>query len=380
MYLKRIRPNYVTYHMLIRAFQRVGEGNGSISVFEKMKANGLQPSIESYLLIIKLMSKTDSKRSFELLREMASIYVPSYLNSNGPYSPRKSNASQNEETIFPLIKGYTSIISAIGQKRVHSSYLQAFRYFTRASQLGIKPDSIFYASMISVALDHLEIEEAEKLLKEAFEKSPRPNVALYNQQMEIFLQKQQPSNAIVVFSKIKSSPSLLLNANSYVIMIKASFSLPISLDEAAKSAKAFFQEALQQRHIITRPLERRRLFTKYLQILGEHSQIEEMVQVYDQMINFNITPSLNVFHALLADFGKFENLPMVERVYSDMLERRIKPNNKTYQILTDICRIDPLSVIVSIPENEKIFTKIPEKKNSLSRYLATFLQEQPNHD
>jgi len=130
---------------------------------------------------------------------------------------------------------------------------------------------------------------------------------------------------------------------------------------------------LTQPHFHFARKEAVKAFKEYMEILGEQSQVEELTRVYEVMKKSGVVLPLGSYNQLLADFGKLGEVAMAEQIYTDMLQREIKPSEKTYHILINICRLDPLSVILSRSKDEERFKKAPPNSDirSVLDYLRT---------
>ena len=180
-------------------------------IFRAAKERGITPGIDFYTIAIKSAAESNLKTAFNILTELQTVHG--------------SGALRN---------AYTSLLTAIGTKKGPrtDSLQEGLAFLRNVPRLGLKLDSAMYSAAISMALFHAEVPLAEQLLVEAMNAVNHPQLHLYNLQMEILCQQQQPMQALQVFSKLKSNLWLRPNVTTYITLIRIYFSMPVSADEA----------------------------------------------------------------------------------------------------------------------------------------------------
>jgi len=211
MKTRGVRPNEVTFHVLLRAFQRSSQD--VLAIFALAKKKGLPISLDSYTIVIKAVAEKNSEKALALLQELKAVHGPGSLGN-----------------------AFTSVVLEIGRRRGprSSSLDEGLSLFRSAGKLGIKPDSTLHAVAINLALFHSNLPLAEKLLKGALQEVKQPATSLYNLQMEVHYQREEPAAALEVYSRLKSDPWNKPTVATNMILIKTYFALPISGEEAVK--------------------------------------------------------------------------------------------------------------------------------------------------
>ena len=181
--IESIKCDEVTYNTLIKGCSKLGEYDQAALFFQEMKSNGVKPNKITYNSMMDLFVK---KKDFNGL--MATLEM---MKSNG---------------LIPDQFSYSIVLNGIKSCKTNKdTFKSTMSYITQVIEDGtIKPDEVFYNSLIDVCIKYNEVEMALSFYEDMQKKNIIPSPITFGILIKVFGRKNDLQRAFGIFEHMRN--------------------------------------------------------------------------------------------------------------------------------------------------------------------------------
>lgn len=118
---------------------------------------------------------------------------------------------------------------------------------------------------------------------------------------------------------------------------------------AAEVTLSIFRHMQRRHHVRPDTLA----YSVAIAALTDANRGEEAHELYQQMRSERVPPSSRIFENLFRWFGRAGRMDRVDALYEDLLATGIRPSAQLSNVLINVCRMEPLSVVLGAAELDR---------------------------
>ncbi|KAI5007672.1 hypothetical protein ZWY2020_008720 [Hordeum vulgare] len=287
-------PDASAYTALVSAFSRASRFRDAVAVFRRMVANGIQPAIVTYNVVLHVYSK---------------IAVP--------WKDVVALVDSMKNDGIPLDRyTYNTLISCC---RRGALYKEAAKVFDEMRAAGFEPDKVTFNSLLDVYGKARMHDEAIGVLKEMELGGCPPSVVTYNSLISSYVKDGLLKEAAELKEEMEVK-GIQPDVITYTTLISG-------LDRAGKidAAIGTYDEMLRngcKPNLCT--------YNALIKLHGVRGKFPEMMAVFDDLRSAGFVPDVVTWNTLLAVFGQNGLDSEVSGVFKEMKKSGYVPERDTY--------------------------------------------------
>ncbi|KAJ8529232.1 hypothetical protein K7X08_036067 [Anisodus acutangulus] len=309
-----VKPDLVLYNTLIDGLCKVGKQEEGFKLMEKMRLeSGYEPNTVTYNCLIDGFCRAgEIERSYELFDQM-----------------KKDGVVPNVITLNTLLDGMCK----------HGRVSTAMGLLAEMQEKGLKGNSITYTILITSFCSVNNIDRAMSLFNEMSENRCSPDAKVYYSLILGLCQARRMDDALCVASKAKEA-GFGLDIICYNALI-GGLCRKNKIDEAHKTLKDMEEAGIKpDRHT----------YNTLISYFSEKGQFETAHRVLKRMIDDGYLPNVVTYGALIHAYCLAGNLDEAMKIFQNMSSATNVPlNTVIYNILIDtLCKSDKVEDAISL--------------------------------
>ncbi|MCD7456236.1 hypothetical protein HAX54_030949 [Datura stramonium] len=314
-----VKPDRVLYNTLIDGLCKVGKQEEGFKLMEKMRLeSGYEPNTVTYNCLIDGFCKAgEIERSHELFDQM-----------------KKDRVVPNVITMNILLNGMCK----------HGRVSSAMALFAEMQEKGLKGNAITYTILITSFCSVNNIDRAMSLFSEMLENGFFPDAKVYYSLILGLCQAQRMDDASCVASKAKEA-GFGLDIICYNALI-GGLCKKNKIDEAHKTLKDMEEAGIEPD---------RYTYNTLISYFSEKGQFTTAHRVMKRMVDDGYSPNVVTYGALIHAYCLAGNLDEAMKIFQNMGSSiKVPPNTVIYNILIDaLCKSDKVEAAISLLGNMK---------------------------
>ncbi|KAI3444489.1 hypothetical protein Pfo_001154 [Paulownia fortunei] len=314
-----IGPDVVIYNTLIDGLCKVGRQEEGLNLMERMRLESkCEPNTITYNCLIDGFCKAgEIERGHELFEQM-----------------RKEGVELNAITLNTLLDGMCK----------HGRVGSAMEFFGYMQEKGLKGNAVSYNVLITAFCNANNIDKSMKLFDEMRENGCSPDAVVYYSLISGLSRAGRMDDATFIVSKMNEA-GFCLDIISYNILISG-FCKKNKLDKASEILKDMEKDGLKPDRVTYNTL------LSYFCANGDFSHAHRVMR---KMIDDGLTPTVVTYGALIQAYCSNDNLDAAMKIFRDMSSSsKVPPNTVIYNMLIDsLCKNDDVEVALSLMDDMK---------------------------
>ncbi|XP_059312570.1 LOW QUALITY PROTEIN: pentatricopeptide repeat-containing protein At3g61520, mitochondrial [Lycium ferocissimum] len=309
-----VKPDRVIYNTLIDGLCKVGKQEEGFKLMEKMRLeSGYEPNTVTYNCLIDGFCKAgEIERSNDLFDQM-----------------KKDGVGANVITLNTLLDGMCK----------HGRVSKAMGLFAEMQEKGLKGNSITYTILITSFCSVNNIDKAMSLFNEMSENRCSPDAKVYYSLILGLCQAGRMDDASCVASKVKEA-GFGLDIICYNALI-GGLCRKNKIDEAHKMLKDMEESGIKPD---------RYTYNTLISYFSEKGQFSTAHRVMKRMIDDGYLPNVVTYGALINAYCLAGELDEAMKIFKNMSSAtNVPPNTVIYNILIDtLCKSDKVEAAMSL--------------------------------
>lgn len=292
---RKQRGYHAIYNSMLVAHARNGDLNAAKIFYDKLRKHDLYPDGDAYGSLLACTANSTTDESTDAL----AIYEES----------RKHN-------VRPTVYLYNVIISKLAKCRKIEPVL---RLFNEMKQLGVLPNSITYASVISACIRCSSESRAAQYFQEMIS-SPKyqPRIGAYNSMIQFYVQQKPNREKALEYYNLSKQFNLKPSLHTYKLLMEAYANIPA-------------YDMLTAHNLLTEMNKRhgyRPSAGHYATLIRSygclHRDVQSAVAVYKEMQKSGIKADETVYQAMMNTYIDNNDMNSAQQIYKDMLKQGTK--------------------------------------------------------
>ncbi|TPX56993.1 hypothetical protein SpCBS45565_g08299 [Spizellomyces sp. 'palustris'] len=298
------------YAIFIDAYSRRGDTESLSKIWEQMHRDGVQPSLNSYNLILHRYAK-------EGLYEKAEEVYHSLL--------LRPDIEPDATTYSALINVRSSVSDIPGAHRILEKLLET----------GSKPPIKVLNALLKAHKKQGDLEGTEELFALIKKNGLVPNIATYNTMLDAYSKANALEKAVAIVNEMQTVADS--SSRSYCAPDFITYNILINMFGKAdqpEDALKLFHDMLERGispDVVT--------FTSIMDAYGRRGDLERTRTFFNMMHEYGVTPTPASYSVLINAVGYKGDLKAAETVYTEMLQRGISPTRSVYRALIRVHEI-----------------------------------------
>ncbi|CAF2065652.1 hypothetical protein HID58_073733 [Brassica napus] len=292
------KPNVTHSTQLLYDLCKANRLKKAIRVIELMVTSGVIPDASAYTYLVNQLCKRGNVGyAMQLVEKMEHHGFP-----------------PNTVTHNALVRGLCML----------GSLSQSLQFVERLMERGLAPNAFTYSFLLEAAYKERGTDEAVKLLEEIVAKGGEVNLVCYNVLLTGFCKEGRTDDALKMFREMMPEKGFKPNVVSYNICLRC-----LCCDgrwEEANELLAEMDGGDKSPSVVT--------YNILINSLAFHGRTDQAMEVLSEMGRGVTATSYNPVIARLCKEGKVD---LVVKCLDDMIYRRCKPNEGTYNALGALC-------------------------------------------
>ncbi|KAL6496815.1 hypothetical protein OROHE_027297 [Orobanche hederae] len=301
-----VEPDTVIYNTLIDGLCKVGRLEEGLKLMERMKLESKwEPNTITYNCLIDGFCKAgEIQRGRELFEQMS-----------------KQGVEQNVVTLNTLVDGMCK----------HGMVSSAIQFFSDMRDKGLKGNAFTYTNLITAFCTVNNIEKAMKLFDEMRENNCSPDAVVYYSLISGLSQAGRMDDATSIFLMMKEA-GFCLDLVGYNILI-GGFCRKNKLDKALEILKEMESCGVRPDRVT---------YNTLLSFFCSNGDFTHAHRVMRKMMDDGLAPSVQTYGALIHAYCTNDNLDAAMKMFRDMCSSsKMPPNTAIYNMLVDaLCKND----------------------------------------
>lgn len=302
-----LKPNIVTYTIIIKGYTKINNLNEANRIFNLMKNdNNIKLNVIAYSTLINAYAQAKKPVEAEkILREMSSNKIEPDIVCYGAVINAYSKANLPEEAERVLreiilttslqlnIITYNTLIYAYAQNNRpnESEHILREMYHTN-----IKPDLTSYSSVINAYCKASQPNHGERILLEMIENGIQPNTAIFNTLIKGYIANNEMAKCKELFDYMKLVASLKPDIVTYNTLLDGYIST-----NRFEFAEKLVEEMKKQ----TPPIKLSAItYNTLIKGYGSIPNIEKANEVLNEMILAGYDPDVATYNSILLGYSK----------------------------------------------------------------------------
>lgn len=292
---RKQRGYHAIYNSMLVAHARHGDLNSAKVFYDKLRGHGLYPDGDAYGSLLACNASSTTDESMDAL----AIYEES----------RRHN-------VRPTVYLYNVILSKLAKCRKIEPVL---RLFNEMKQLGVTPNSITYASVISACIRCSSESRAAQYFQEMIS-SPKyqPRIGAYNSMIQFYVQQKPNREKALEYYNLSKQFNLKPSLHTYKLLMEAYANIPA-------------YDMLTAHKLLTEMNKRhgyRPSAGHYATLIRSygclHRDVQSAVAVYKEMQKADIKADETVYQAMMNTYIDNNDMNSAQEIYKDMLKQGTK--------------------------------------------------------
>ncbi|CAO0800198.1 unnamed protein product [Mucor circinelloides] len=292
---RKQRGYHAIYNSMLVAHARHGDLNSAKIFYDKLREHDLYPDGDAYGSLLACNANSTTDESTDAL----AIYEES----------RKHN-------VRPTVYLYNVILSKLAKCRKIEPVL---RLFNEMKQLGVTPNSITYASVISACIRCSSESRAAQYFQEMIS-SPKyqPRIGAYNSMIQFYVQQKPNREKALEYYNLSKQFNLKPSLHTYKLLMEAYANIPA-------------YDMLTAHKLLTEMNKRhgyRPSAGHYATLIRSygclHRDVQSAVAVYKEMQKAGIKADETVYQAMMNTYIDNNDMNSAQEIYKDMLKQGTK--------------------------------------------------------
>ncbi|KND03306.1 pentatricopeptide repeat domain-containing protein [Spizellomyces punctatus DAOM BR117] len=298
------------YAIFIDAYSRRGDIESLSKIWDHMHRDGVQPSLNSYNLILKCCAK-------EGLYEKAEEVYHSLL--------LRPDIEPDATTYSALINVRASVSDIPGAHGILEKLLET----------GGKPPIKVLNALLTAHKKQGDLEGTEELFALIKKNGLVPNIATYNTMLDAYSKANALEKAVAIVNEMQSvadsssRPYCAPDFITYNILINM-FGKADKPEDALKLFHDMLERGIPP-DVVT--------FTSIMDAYGRQGDLESTRTYFNMMHQYGLIPSAASYAVLINAMGYQGDLKAAETVYTEMVQRGISPTRPVYRSLVRVHEI-----------------------------------------
>ncbi|KAF1804764.1 hypothetical protein V8B55DRAFT_1497372 [Mucor lusitanicus] len=289
---RKQRGYHAIYNSMLVAHARNGDLNSAKVFYDKLREHDLYPDGDAYGSLLACNANSTTDESTDAL----AIYEES----------RKHN-------VRPTVYLYNVILSKLAKCRKIEPVL---RLFNEMKQLGVTPNSITYASVISACIRCSSESRAAQYFQEMIS-SPKyqPRIGAYNSMIQFYVQQKPNREKALEYYNLSKQFNLKPSLHTYKLLMEAYANIPA-------------YDMLTAHKLLTEMNKRhgyRPSAGHYATLIRSygclHRDVQSAVAVYKEMQKAGIKADETVYQAMMNTYIDNNDMNSAQEIYKDMLKQ-----------------------------------------------------------
>ncbi|KAF8103466.1 hypothetical protein N665_0188s0402 [Sinapis alba] len=296
------KPNATHSTQLLYDLCKANRLKKAIRVIELMVSSGVIPDASAYTYLVNQLCKRGNVGyAMQLVEKMEDHGFPS-----------------NTVTYNALVRGLCML----------GSLNQSLQFVERLMEKGLAPNAFTYSFLLEAAYKERGTDEAVKLLDEIIERGGEPNLVSYNVLLTGFCKEGRTDDALKMFRELPEK-GFKPNVVSYNICLRC-----LCCDGRWEEANALLAEmdgGDRTPSVVT--------YNILINSLAFHGRTEQALEVLNEMSkgNHQFRVTATSYNPVIARLCKEGKVDLVVKCLDDMIYRRCKPNEGTYNAIGALC-------------------------------------------
>ncbi|GAN08547.1 PPR repeat protein [Mucor ambiguus] len=292
---RKQRGYHAIYNSMLVAHARHGDLASAKIFYDKLREHDLYPDGDAYGSLLACNANSTTDESTDAL----AIYEES----------RKHN-------VRPTVYLYNVILSKLAKCRKIEPVL---RLFNEMKQLGVTPNSITYASVISACIRCSSESRAAQYFQEMIS-SPKyqPRIGAYNSMIQFYVQQKPNREKALEYYNLSKQFNLKPSLHTYKLLMEAYANIPA-------------YDMLTAHKLLTEMNKRhgyRPSAGHYATLIRSygclHRDVQSAVAVYKEMQKAGIKADETVYQAMMNTYIDNNDMNSAQEIYKDMLKQGTK--------------------------------------------------------
>ncbi|RCI04987.1 hypothetical protein CU098_008874 [Rhizopus stolonifer] len=295
---RKQRAHYVLYNSMLIAHARNGDLNAAKIFYDKLRGENMYPDADAYGSLLACTANSTTDESTDAL----AIYEEA----------KKHN-------VRPTVYFYNVIISKLAKCRKIEPVLHLL---DEMKQLGVSPNSITYASVISACIRCSSESRAARYFQEMIS-SPKyqPRIGAYNSMIQFYVQQKPNREKALEYYNLMKRFNVKPSEHTYKLLMEAYANIP-AYDML--TAHKLLTEMTKRHGIRPNASHYATLINSYGCL---HRDVQSALAVYKEMQKAGVKASETVYQALLNTYIDNNDMKSAEQLYQDMLKEGTKSSS-----------------------------------------------------
>ncbi|XP_020220386.1 pentatricopeptide repeat-containing protein At3g61520, mitochondrial [Cajanus cajan] len=357
----RIKPNAVTFGILVNHLCKARRIDEALEVFERLRGKGegnrvgVEPDVILFNSLIDGLCKVGrEEHGLSFLEEMKTkskcrpnfvtynCLIDGFCKAGNIGKARELFNQMIEEEVHPSVVTLNILVEGLCKHgKVHS----AVEFFNEMKGKGLKGNAVTYTALISAFCGVNNIDKAMQYFDEMLSSGCTPNAVVYYSLISGLSIAGRMDDASAVVSKLKQA-GFGLDINCYNVLISGfcKKNKPERIYEILKE----MEEIGVKLDIVT--------YNTLVSYLGKIGDFATASKVMKRMIKEGHEPSVVTYGAIVHAYCLKENVDEAMEIFEEMCSRsKVPPNTVIYNILIDaLCKNNDVERAVSLMNDMKI--------------------------
>lgn len=318
------RPDAVSYNLVIRAYAKKGDIQGSENWLRRMKASGVEATVCTYNTILDACAKGDNAEACEkwlakMLATGLEANVISYATAIYAWARRGQDGRAEtwlkkmiEAGIDPDAVVYNSMIHACG---VSGNPIGAEYWIEQMQARGLDASVTTFTAVIDACAKGGDVQRAEKWLENMIAAQVQPNVVSFSAMIDACAKTADPTRAEFWLGRMIQC-GIQPNTYSYSSVINAC----AKAGDVDKAEEWLIKS--EEAGVATDVV----VYSSVIDACGKVGDAERATLIFERMQEHGIQPHIVAYAALARPYAYRGDFLEVERIAKEMEKRGIVPN------------------------------------------------------
>ncbi|KAK7412737.1 hypothetical protein VNO78_04325 [Psophocarpus tetragonolobus] len=349
MLQRGVHPNLITFSTIISAAAMCSLPNKAMEWFDKMLSFGVEPdeNVASFMIhayarsgnadmALKLYDRVKAEKwsidtvAFSALIKMCGM-LENFDDCLSVYNDMKVLGAK------PNIVTYNTLLYAMGRAKRASDSKAIYEEMINS---GFSPSWPTYAALLQAYCKARCRDDSLRVYKEMKEKGMDVDLFLYNLLFDMCADVGCMDEAVEIFEDMKSSGTCQPDNFTYSCLINM-YSSHLKLSMSSESSNPWEQQVttilMDLGDMIS---EGNAIFI--LNRLVDPNTASFVLRYFQNKINFTINKEVIIYNVVLNLFRKSRDFEGAEKLFGEMLQRGVKPNNITFSTMVNCASVSGL--------------------------------------
>ncbi|CAJ1936701.1 unnamed protein product [Sphenostylis stenocarpa] len=357
----RIKPNLVTFGILVNYLCKTRRIDAALEVFDKLRGKregnwvGVEPDVVLFNTLIDGLCKAGrEEHGLNLLQEMKTkkhcrpnaitynCLIDGFCKAGKIGKARELYSQMIEEGVEPSMVTLNTLVNGLCK---HGKVNNAIEFFNEMKGKGLKGNAVTYTALISAFCGVNNIDKAMQYFDEMLSSGCSPDAIVYYSLISGLSTAGRMDDASVVVSRLKQA-GFGLDVACYNVLISG-FCKKKKLERVYEMLDEMEKTGFKP-DIVT--------YNTLVSYLGKIGDFATASKVMKRMILEGLEPSVVTYGAIIHAYCLKENVDEAMKIFEEMCSKsKVPPNNVIYNILINaLCKNSNVERAVSLMDDMKL--------------------------